>query len=172
MPKVGLILLLALAAPLQSNEGGRAQLHDLQVVGEARLSYLFWTLYDITLLAPSPEFTAEPPFALRIRYTRPFRGGTIADYSSQLIREQGMDDEMRLAGWHAQMDAIFPDVQAGEALTGYYTADRETLFYLGQEEIGRIRDPLFGQYFFNIWLGEQSRDGRLRSKLTGGIREG
>jgi hypothetical protein len=63
------------------------------------------------------------------------------------------------------MRKIFPDVDKGDSLTGIYTTSKESIFYLNDKEIGRIRDPGFGKVFFNIWLGKDTSEPALREKL-------
>jgi Chalcone isomerase-like len=167
MSKSALIFLLLFVPLAQAEEPVEEQLQSFDVIGEAQFNYMFWRIYDIALYSPNSTFTADPPFAISIRYSRHFSGDSIADYSSQLMRRQGISDEFRLAGWHAQMDEIFPDVQEGSTLTGLYAANRQTIFYHDDEEIGRIRDPLFGQYFFGIWLSEKTNAPKLRAQLIG-----
>lgn len=167
MPRV-LLLLLVLQSGYTVAGDYAARMESLKLVGEAEYSYMFWRAYDIALFDDSDHFDGEkPPYALRLKYMRDFSGASIADQSSKLIRKQGMDDEIRLAGWHAQMDQIFPDVESGDTLSGLYSENKETIFFYNGEAIGRIQDPLFGQYFFGIWLGENTTEPKLRKQLIG-----
>ena len=136
-------------------------------VGTGRLTYLFWDVYDATLYAPKGEWSREKPFALTLHYLRHLDGHAIADRSVQEMRQQGFDDEVRLATWHTQMQDIFPDVQDGTKLTGIFVPGGATEFYLGDQHIGAIHDPMFGQWFFNIWLSEYTSEPQLRRKLLG-----
>lgn len=142
-------------------------LDSLKLVNEAKFSYMLWKVYDIALFDDQEYFDETPPYALKLTYLREFEGSSIADRSSKLIREQGIEDEIRLAAWHSQMDQIFPDVQVGDTLAGLYNEDKETVFFYNGELIGRIQDPLFGEYFFGIWLGKDTTESRLRSELIG-----
>jgi hypothetical protein len=142
-------------------------LHPLKLVNQANFSYMLWKVYDIALFDEDGQFDHIPPYALRLTYLRELSGTSIADRSSKLIRSQGVEDEIQIAGWHSQMDEIFPDVSAGDTLSGLYNENKETVFFYNGEAIGRIQDPLFGQYFFGIWLGEDTTEPRLRSQLIG-----
>lgn len=142
-------------------------LDSLTLVNETKFSYMLWEVYDIALFDDQEYFDETPPYALKLTYLREFKGSSIADRSSKLIREQGIEDEIRLAAWHSQMDQIFPDVQVGDTLTGLYNEDKETVFFFNGDSIGRIQDPLFGEYFFGIWLGKDTTESRLRSQLIG-----
>ncbi len=137
------------------------------MVGQGQYKYLLWRVYDIALYATDRDFSGEPPFALRIQYHRDLTGESIARQSTALIRRQGFEDEMRLAAWYRQMEAIFPDVEKGKVLIGVRARDGSSRFYDENGEIGSINDPLFGRYFFDIWLGDQTQAPDLRAQLTG-----
>jgi hypothetical protein len=138
-------------------------------VGHGRMSVFTMDIYDATLYTPGGEWQETPPFALQLSYLRPIAGQKIANRSIEEIRRQGYNDEVKLAAWHAQLREIFPDVGEGVSLTGIYTKDSQTIFYKGNREIGRIPDPEFGKYFFNIWLGKNTSAPDLRQKLLGRI---
>ncbi len=140
---------------------------NAEKVGYGRLSYMLWDVYDAALYAPDGDWQSDQPFALQLSYLRNIPGEKIADRSAEEIRAQGYTDEVRLADWHAQMRSIFPDVQEGIALTGVFTKTGETIFYKNNQEIGRIKDPEFGNQFFNIWLSPQTSAPDLRRKLLG-----
>ena len=138
-----------------------------QKVGEGRLTYVFWDVYDATLYAPQGQWRDNPPFALQLSYLRSLEGSKIADRAITEMREQGFDDEVRLATWHTQMRNIFPDVDQGVRLTGVYTQTGATIFYRNGAEIGSLSDPAFGQAFFGIWLDEKTSAPELRLQLIG-----
>lgn len=140
---------------------------DARPVGEGRMRYMMMDIYDATLYASRGEWVEGEPFALSLVYLRDLQGEKIADRAIQEIRQQGFEDEIRLAAWHEQMSAIFPDVTDQTRLTGIYDGRADTIFYLEDKEIGRINDPEFGVHFFNIWLGPRSSDRELYAELTG-----
>lgn len=145
----------------------RTYVPNAEKVGQGRLTYMLWDVYDAALYAPSGDWQSDEPFALQLSYLRNIQGQKIADRSVEEIRAQGFSDEVRLADWHTQMRSIFPNVDEGIALTGVYTNAGETIFYEGDREIGRIKDPQFGRQFFNIWLSPQTSAPDLRRKLLG-----
>jgi hypothetical protein len=142
---------------------------EAQKVGQGRMTYLFWDVYDATLYAPEGAWDDDKPFALQLSYLRMLEGKKIADRSVEEIRGQGYNDELKLATWHTQMRKIFPDVDEGVSLTGIYTQSGETVFYRDNTEIGRINDPAFGKAFFGIWLNEKTSEPDLRRKLLGEV---
>ena len=140
-----------------------------QKVGEGRLTYLFWDVYDAALYAPQGMLNDGQPFALKLSYLRDIEGKKIADRSAEEMRDQGFDDEVKLATWHAQMRKIFPDVQEGETITGVYTRGGGSVFYKDNIRIGVINDPEFSEAFFNIWLSDKTSAPDLRRKLLGAV---
>ena len=142
---------------------------EAQKVGEGRLTYLFWDVYDAELYAPKGSLSLDKPFALKLSYLRPIPGKKIADRSIEEMRAQGVEDEIKLATWHEQMNRIFPDVDQGVDLTGVYTSKGETVFYQGSTVIGKIKDKEFSRAFFDIWLSEQTSAPDLRKKLLGQV---
>ena len=147
----------------------KEQIPNAEKVGEGRLHYLFWDIYDAELFAPQGKLQDGKPLALHLSYLRNITGKKIADRSLDEMRDQGIYDEATLASWHAQMLDIFPDVEKGKTLTGVYTAKGETVFYANGLEIGRISDPQFSAAFFDIWLNENTSSPDLRRKLLGAL---
>jgi hypothetical protein len=140
---------------------------NAEKIGEGRLTFLAWDIYDATLYASKGQWKSVGPFALKLSYFREVSGTDIADQSMEEIRNQGFDDEIKLAAWHAQLKKIFPNVTKGSHLIGIYKHTGETIFYDQENKIGQINNPEFGRLFFNIWLGEKTNVLRLRKKLLG-----
>lgn len=156
-------------SPATAAEFIQQHVPSAKIVGEGRLSVMFWDVYDAELLAPEGKWEQTSPFALKLSYLRDIKGKKIADRSAQEMRDQGFDDEVKLAAWHAQMRNIFPDVYEGITLTGVYTKSGETVFYKNEKKIGQIQDPEFGKLFFDIWLSEETNAPGLRQKLLGSL---
>lgn len=140
---------------------------DAEIVGQGRLSYMFWDVYDAALFAPNGQWKQGQPFALKLSYLRDLEGEKIADRSIEEIRNQGFRNEVKLADWHSQLRNIFPDVKMNSSITGIYTNEGITIFYQNNQEIGRVNDPEFGQKFFDIWLSQKTSAPSLRKKLLG-----
>lgn len=153
--------------PANASEYISQYVPEAEKVGAGRLSVMIWDVYDAALYAPQGQYNENKPFALELTYLRHIPGEKIADKSVEEIRDQGFSDEVKLADWHAQLKNIFPDVEEQTSLTGIYTKSGETVFFNGDQEIGRINTAEFGKYFFNIWLGKQTSAPALRAKLLG-----
>tara|TARA_R110002072_G_scaffold258723_1_gene417398 strand:+ start:170 stop:688 length:519 start_codon:yes stop_codon:yes gene_type:complete len=162
-----LFVLLLAAAPARADDIIGKAVPDARMVGQGVLSYAFWDIYQATLYAPEGQWDWSQPFALSIDYFRALDGRAIADRSAQEMRDQGFTDEVRLAAWHGQMAAIFPDVQKGTRLTAIHMPGAETVFYNNDTAIGTIQDVEFGRRFFAIWLAENTSEPGLRQALLG-----
>ena len=138
-----------------------------QLVGEGKMTYLFWDVYDAQLFAPEGLWQEQPPYALTLTYLRDFDGEDIAKRSVKEMRKQGFDDKDMLDAWQQVMTEIFPNVLEGEQLTGVLNADLTTVFYKDEEIIGTVEDTQFGEQFFAIWLNEKTSEPGLRKKLIG-----
>lgn len=160
------IIGLLLCLPVQASDSP-SYLTDAQKVGEGRLTYLLWDVYDARLYAPDGQWDENEPFALTLHYLRSLKGEAIADRSVEEMRKQGFEDEVKLAAWHSQMRNIFPDVENGTELTGLYTPGEPTRFYQNGKLMGAVQDAEFGQWFFDIWLSEQTTEPELRIQLLG-----
>ncbi|WP_395344806.1 chalcone isomerase family protein [Ningiella sp. W23] len=138
-----------------------------KTVGQAKLEVMFWDIYEAELLAPDGNFSPQQPFALALTYLREFDGENIASRSIDEMRKQGMKDEVKLAKWFEKMRQLFPDVEEGQTLTGIVDESRTSHFYFNNSKIGTIDDPEFTQWFFNIWLSEETSEPKMREKLLG-----
>jgi len=158
------VILLIATLPIFSY----ATVDDQKLVGQGKLNYYFWHIYDASLYSANGEFSFDKPFALKLDYKRKLYGDKIADRSAEEIKQLGFDDDSKLAAWRAQMKDIFPDVDDGTSITGYYTPDKPTVFYKNNKKAGVIQDPEFGEWFFGIWLDKNTSEPKLRKALLGG----
>jgi hypothetical protein len=161
------LLVLGFATPVLSAPIVVQQMPGVKKVGEGRLSVALWDVYDATLYAPNGEWNPDAPYALSIRYFREIEGAAIAQRSTEEIKKQGFSDQAMLESWEKKMRSIFPSVKKGTELTALFTGEKTTEFYHDGEHIGVIKDPLFGKYFFDIWLSNKTSEPALRKALLG-----
>lgn len=139
-----------------------------KAVGEtARMTYLFWDVYDATLYAPQGTYSEQQPFVLALRYLRDLDGKAIAERSIEEMQKQGFNDPELEKKWLQQMIAIFPDVSEDTTLYGVRNAAGYTEFYQGSNKIGEVQDPQFTRWFFDIWLGSKTSEPKLRAEILG-----
>lgn len=171
--KLAICALLAVAGillpvPARPDPGVVARYVPLaESVGESRLDFLFWDIYDARLYAPGGRWRPAAPYALSITYLRSMKGADIADRSAEEIRRLGFGDDAKLEEWRLAMTAIFPDVEEGDVLTGVRDQAGRTLFYKHDMRIGTVEDPVFADWFFGIWLNERTSEPSMRRELLG-----
>ncbi len=166
------LVLITLILPLhaQANmppDAIQRHVPEAELVGKGTLTVLFWDAYHAKLYAPGGQWNPAEPYALMLHYLTDIEGKDIAERSVEEMRKQGFTDEVKLAAWFNHMQSIFPDVENGTELTGIYMPGEATIFYRGQEEIGRVPDPEFGKHFFDIWLSTNTSEPSLRTALLG-----
>ena len=170
-----LSMALVLSWGAQANDSSlssvKAYIPNAGLVGKGRLNYIVWQVYDAALYAPDGKYQQGKPVALNLHYLRAIKGRQIADKSAEEIRRQGFKNEVTLATWHEQMRRIFTDVDAGTVLTGIRNAKGQTIILKDGKKIGIFRDPEFGRYFFDIWLGINTSAPELRNSLLGKVNE-
>jgi hypothetical protein len=140
---------------------------DMKPVGDGRLTYMFWDVYDATLYAPKGEWSDNKPYALQLNYLINVKGRKIAKISVEEIENQGFKDKEQLARWKSEMTRIFPDMAAGTSIIGVRTKAGNTVFYKNDKPIGTIKDKEFTKKFFAIWLSPNTSEPVLRQKLLG-----
>lgn len=146
-------------------------------VGSARLTYLFFDVYDATLWVERPlagsQLSAQQgwkmlaPLVLELKYLRKLHGEKIAERSLKEMNELGLDNAEQEQRWLEFMLTTFPTVNEGDVIAGAYAAEGQTAFYLNGEKIGEIDDPAFGEYFFAIWLDVDTSEPKMREQLLG-----
>ncbi len=140
---------------------------NLQQVSTARFTKWLWDVYDATLYLPT-EDTANlqtTPLALKLTYLRKLSGAKICEKSLELMAAQAPLTKNQRQKWDALMRQQFPDVQAGDTITGVRDADGHTTFIINGKPQPEITDQAFGRRFFNIWLGEATAEPELRATL-------
>jgi len=138
-----------------------------ELVGKGRMWFLGLKIFDAELYAPDGTYRSSGPFALKLTYLRDFKSKTIVESSVKEIRRQGGVSDRQLDIWKRRMEEIFPDISAGQSITGVRTAEGGAVFYLGNRRLGAIGDPAFARRFYAIWLGERTRNPGLRARLVG-----
>ena len=169
MPRAALALALAALSggAWADMELATRHIPQAQAIGTARLSFLFWDVYDATLYAADGQWRADAPYALSLSYLRQLDGDKIAERSAQEIRGQGFSDEDKLDVWRQQMRELFPDVDENTTLTGVRDENGHALFYRNGVAIGGIKDAEFSDWFFGIWLSENTSEPQMRMELLG-----
>ncbi len=169
---IAIALGMAILLPVTTKAGSgviRQYIPAAEEVGSGRLTVMFWNVYDAVLYAPKGKWDANAPYALSLSYLREFDGKDIAARSVEEMRAQGFGDEVTLATWHQKMETLFPNVDENTTLTGIRDEKGHAIFYQNGARIGIIQDTEFSDWFFGIWLKQETSQPNLRKKLLGMI---
>jgi len=141
---------------------------NLKLVGQARLQYLFWPIYESRLYSPDGSYhESTRPLRLEIEYLR--------DIEAVELVEQTRSEWQRLPRvpaarqlWLEELSGLLPDVRPGDVLAVELDHREQSLFFCNDQYLGRITDPAFGRNFLAIWLSPESSRPELRRSLIGG----
>lgn len=140
-----------------------------QLRGRSLLRFLGMDIYEARLWTDA-HFAlaryAQHPFALELEYRRSLSGHLIARRSVAEMRRQGDFSAEQTAQWEARMQALFPDVQAGDRITGIYAPGVGARFLHNGRLLGEANDPLFARLFFGIWLSPETSEPQMRCALA------
>lgn len=146
------------------------QLAGSRLQGEATLRFLglrvyharLWTLPDFRHSAP-----VEQPLVLELEYLCELKGQAIAERSLQEMQRAGPIPEAQARRWLAEMQRIFPDVKAGDRISGQHLPGQGARFWLNGRPVGQVDDPTFARLFFGIWLAPTTSEPDMRVALLG-----
>jgi hypothetical protein len=145
-------------------------LREARRQGQGRFRWFGLTIYDAELLTAQPLRDDQWPqhtFAIRLTYARALRGAEIAKSSLQEMEKLGIVPVAQRDNWLQRMTALFPDVNAGDAITGVHLPNRGARFWRTDRALGTVDDPAFARAFFSIWLDPKTTAPDLRKSLFG-----
>ena len=148
-----------------------ADLAGARLQGSGRLRFLGLSVYEARLWSGAKPVAADwssTPFALSLTYARALAGPRISERSLVEMRRQGPLAEPLAQRWLAQLQALLPDVDAGDRITGVNQPQAAARFYFNGALRGEVRDADFARVFFGIWLAPETSEPGLRKALLGG----
>lgn len=160
-------LLVLLGTPALAN--WQDALPGAQIVGAGEFRVFGFDVYNARLWSAARPLATDQPFALELIYQRTISRDDLVKASvDEIKRLSGTSvSAAQLAGWQAQMQQSFVDVQAGTRITGVYLPGQGARFFVGQQLQHEIKDPQFARAFFDIWLDPRTRNPELREQLLG-----
>ena len=157
--------------PPQPRPALQAALRTPRLVGQHRFTYWGFEVYDASLWASAPFAAldwAKQMLVLELRYLRDFKGADIAQRSIDEMQGQRPLSAAQLQSWSATLQALIPNVLAGEQITGIYTPDKGMQLLHQDRVLGELRDPELAQRFLGIWLAPETSQRKLRQQLLAG----
>ncbi len=147
-----------------------SELTGAQALGSARLRFLGLDIYEARLWSGAgfnPASYAQSLFALELTYFRSLSGRLIAERSLKEMQRQGKQDAAREQAWLEAMVQAFPDVKAGDRITGLNLPGVGARFWFNGQPRPSIRDVDFSRLFFGIWLADATSEPAMRKALLG-----
>ncbi len=138
--------------------------------GQGRLRYFGLHIYDAALWSLAPLPPGKPlgaALALELRYARKLAGSVIAERSIEEMKRVGDFTEADGQRWLEAMKQAFPDVIAGDRITGVLQPGLGAAFFVNGKPTAEVRDAQFAQLFFGIWLSPRTSQPALRAALLG-----
>jgi len=136
--------------------------------GETVTSFFGISLYTGTLYTPDAEpFNIEGTFALTLTYLRSFKKKTLIKSTiNEINRIEALtaEKEKELVGF---LSNCFVDVSSGDRITALANnKDNISFFYNGKQQCN-LGMTNIRKSFFNIWLGNNTRDVEGSLRLQG-----
>ncbi len=158
------------APPVPGELGG--ELPGARLQGSGRLRFLGLHVYDARLwvgVQPVATEWSTLPFALELVYARSLKGEQIAERSLKEMKRQGDISDVAAERWLGNMKQLFPDVNAGDRITGLNLPGAGARFFLNGQLRGEPREADFARLFFGIWLSPRTSEPALRESLLGSM---
>ena len=147
-----------------------AEVPGARLLGSGTLRFMGLRIYDgrlwVGAAVPGNDWQTTP-LALELQYQRDLKGELIAERSLKEMRRQGEIDEITAERWLGNMKKFFPDVQAGDRITGVNLPGVGARFFFNGQLRGELREVDFARYFFGIWLSPRTSEPQMREQLLG-----
>lgn len=139
---------------------------EVQLVGEAQFSVLFWDIYQSRLYTKSGGFKEinssvvfENHYQINIDKQQ-LIDKTIEQWQKMQIPTQNYQQYIPL------LMTLWPDINSGDTLA-ITVGESSSYFYYNDQYIGMIKDKKFAELFLGIWLSPNTTHPAFRQKLIG-----
>lgn len=140
---------------------------EMRLVGQAKLSVLFWDVYQSSLYTPSGRFDGiTAPLKLKLVYLRNIESKALVSATREQWQKLGLYQNAH-EQWLDQLQTMWPSVRPGDSIVLDWTATGHSHFYYNDKLIGSIASPEFGKLFAAIWLSEKTEYPQVRKQLIG-----
>lgn len=136
--------------------------------GSVPFRYFGFLIYQLQLWAPRGfeiQRYEQQAFAFSLTYARDLQGSAIAESSLAEIKKIGFSSPEQQERWLAMMKIAFPDVKAGDRITGSHDGDGLVMFWHNGRATAKLEDADFARLFFGIWLAPRTSVPPLRDAL-------
>ena len=168
--KLGVASLTAMLMAPRLSLARSQELANLRQLAQAQMRFFGLLIYDIRLWAQETidaQNWAQQALALELEYARSLSGTEIAKRSLTEMRRQAEISNEQAQRWLSEMEAAFPDVKAGDRISGVNMPSEGINFFFNGRLQRSIKDPVFSRLFLGIWLAPQTSEPKLRLQLLG-----
>jgi hypothetical protein len=140
------------------------------LAGSSTLRFLGMRIYEAKLrVAPSFKSSSYHQHALELtlEYARTLEGRLIAERSLVEMKQLAPIEAEKGKRWLAFMQTAFPNVRAGDRITGHHDGKGRVAFSCNGQTNGELDDPEFAHLFFGIWLDPKTSQPEMRRALLG-----
>jgi Chalcone isomerase-like len=155
------VLGLVLCGKIGASEG------TLHMVGQARLEFMFWPVYESRLYSADGTYQEDQlPLRLEIQYLRDVDAEDLVKHTQSEWRRQGLSHGGEQQ-WLETLWRLLPDVRENDILALVVDERGSSTFLVNGQPLGQIDDPHFGKQFLAIWLSPATSRPELRQALLG-----
>ncbi len=140
-------------------------LPEYKIVGKANYSFLIWNIYDATLVTKSGKFE-DDEFVLVLKYNKVIKKERLVNETINEFKKQAEFKEEYLNRLRQIFNETFKKTKINSVFVGIKRKKQAYLHFEG-EEVFKTKDEKFIDYFFNIWLREDSQNPNFTKKLLG-----
>lgn len=142
-----------------------------QSIGSAKLTVLWFDIYQAELSSPLGNYEPKQPFKLSLTYLREFSSDSlIKETIKQIENLKQLDQKTWLIKkeiWGNKLKTIWPDVKANDRISFISDKQQHAHFFFNGTFVGSIEDPTFTNQFSAIWLSLNSEYPELGKQLKG-----
>ncbi|MGO1191839.1 MULTISPECIES: chalcone isomerase family protein [Vibrio] len=159
-------VLMVMVLSSQFAHAGITLNNGLKFVGEARLKYMFWNVYDAQLFTTSGQYVpGEYPIQLTLTYLRDFTAKDLVKATNEQWQHLGKFDLKNT--YDKQLLSLWPNIKKGDSLTLLTNAKGQATFLHNTKELGVINGRDFAENFLAIWLDKDTSHPEFRRELIG-----
>ncbi len=139
-------------------------------VGEATLTWGWWTIYQSSLRAPSGRYQAQSPHALVITYARDISDERLMKATNDQWAHLGFSAAQR-ERWQTELGDAWPDIIEGDRLAFVRQKDNGVFHYQPKGKDWRttlvVDEAELADAFLAIWLSDNTDFPDHRGALLG-----
>jgi hypothetical protein len=137
-----------------------------KLVGSSSLKVWLWDIYDVNLKTADGTYQrGSYPLQLEVTYKRAFSKKHLISETQKQWQRFDIEPAQEQR-WLESLASFWPDINKKDRLRFQVCADQTTKFYHNDIPIGRIDDPMFGEYFSLIWLDLEGPYPDMTRQLT------